>query len=488
MRLKSLLFAFLILSINSYGQSGISVRAAANIVTTDATITSKLPGCDCVGPVQVGSPIDSCNVLIQALDARIGSATGLQGTLNAGNIATQVAGGTAQINLQDNLGGAGYNVALSPSFFTMSYGGAGGISIFPSNVTNSQIRWIDNASSHYSFIAAGSLHKNWSLSTPDTGGVIPVENGRDKLTVNGVGSFGALDYNGVGVYSGSFAKVALFVAAGVGEVGIEDATNPHHYNQLYAYKGLTGVSNTNYLPSTAHNGDTLATIGDLSNVPLDSVLKAGNISSRAIGIFSFLNHSSTPDFQSVIDTTKFQSFKRVSNQMWQSNFLSTGIAHTYLNIGTTTNITQNIKFAADTITVGCTGLGCAFDVYIPAKGGTVAFTSDIPSVSNVAQVDTMGLTSGATIRTYTTPAANATYIIGAYLNPTAVAGNVSINVVFTDENSTTQTIQIISASTTGYGNGRMQPIRVKASSLISITTIVSVSATYDAGATIKFDH
>jgi hypothetical protein len=119
------------------------------------------------------------------------------------------------------------------------------------------------------------------------------------------------------------------------------------------------------------------------------------------------------------------------------------------------------------------------DSLIAVSGGATS-----PTVSSSA--DLTAQTTADTITSVTSVAATSTYNVGAYLNVTAVTTDViEVQIIFTDENNTAQTITLPTVSTTGYVSMTPQIIRVKASTTITVKTTLTTAAgsiTFDTGA------
>jgi hypothetical protein len=119
------------------------------------------------------------------------------------------------------------------------------------------------------------------------------------------------------------------------------------------------------------------------------------------------------------------------------------------------------------------------DSLIAVSGGATS-----PTVSSSA--DLTAQTTADTITSVTSVAATSTYNVGAYLNVTAVTTDViEVQIIFTDENNTAQTITLPTVSTTGYVSMTPQIIRVKASTTITVKTTLTTgvgSITFDTGA------
>lgn len=135
-------------------------------------------------------------------------------------------------------------------------------------------------------------------------------------------------------------------------------------------------------------------------------------------------------------------------------------------------------------------------------GGTTA-----PLDLTVAQVNAMlgtgssvssgiftNAASGGAILSITSEASLSTYRLGAWMNITAIsAASLTIQVVYTDETSTVQTVTIFPMGTTSAGSTATGPvllpsmeIRVKASTTITVSSVLTgVSSTYDAGASLQ---
>jgi hypothetical protein len=108
------------------------------------------------------------------------------------------------------------------------------------------------------------------------------------------------------------------------------------------------------------------------------------------------------------------------------------------------------------------------------------------AASASASSDFTAQTTAGTITSVTSAAATSTYNVGAYLNVTAVTTDViEVQIIFTDENNTAQTITLPTVSTTGYVSMTPQIIRVKASTTITVKTTLTTgvgSITFDTGA------
>jgi hypothetical protein len=108
------------------------------------------------------------------------------------------------------------------------------------------------------------------------------------------------------------------------------------------------------------------------------------------------------------------------------------------------------------------------------------------TITSVTSADLTAQTTAGTITSVTSAAATSTYNVGAYLNVTAVTTDViEVQIIFTDENNTAQTITLPTVSTTGYVSMTPQIIRVKASTTITVKTTLTTgvgSSTFDTGA------
>lgn len=124
--------------------------------------------------------------------------------------------------------------------------------------------------------------------------------------------------------------------------------------------------------------------------------------------------------------------------------------------------------------------------------GTVAYTSNINS-TNVAQCDTTGITVAATLRSYTS-SAGGTYLIGGYINITAISGGDALGyfVRWIDENNAIQYAGIgPNPTATGFSASSPIFIRVHSNSIIRVYDSLTTSGgavTYDAGAVIQLNH
>jgi hypothetical protein len=117
---------------------------------------------------------------------------------------------------------------------------------------------------------------------------------------------------------------------------------------------------------------------------------------------------------------------------------------------------------------------------------------------DIADTNFTGLNGAKTLLSKTSAAVVTTYDITTYMNVTADATDVlSINITYTDENSNSTTITqnlqphgggwvtVTTAGVTDNFSGAVTEIRAKASTTISVATILSVgggTTTYDAGA------
>lgn len=121
-----------------------------------------------------------------------------------------------------------------------------------------------------------------------------------------------------------------------------------------------------------------------------------------------------------------------------------------------------------------------------ADGDRLRFNSGDTSFINIPyrHVDTTGLTSAATVFSYTNGASDATFNFGGYFVSTT-SGSLSYNVTFTDETNTSRTLPFAAIST-GYHSVNNFTIRAKASTTITVDiSYSSGTPTYDAGVTLQ---
>lgn len=127
----------------------------------------------------------------------------------------------------------------------------------------------------------------------------------------------------------------------------------------------------------------------------------------------------------------------------------------------------------------------ASSTYAPIANPTFTGIVIGPNLSNIINVtDLTAQTTATTIATYT-PATNSTYKVGGYLTVTAVTTDViNLQITWTDENNTSRTLSFPSISSTGYNSQTDINIRVKASTAITLSTVLTTgvgSITYDVG-------
>lgn len=127
-------------------------------------------------------------------------------------------------------------------------------------------------------------------------------------------------------------------------------------------------------------------------------------------------------------------------------------------------------------------------------GNTSVTDTRINGKINVAgSADQTAQTASGNVTTYTTGAADSTFNIAGRLTVTSVTGGtVTLQVTYTDETNTSRTISFFNMgattaalSTTGVSSFPMlAEVRVKASTTITVATVVTGTITFNAGATI----
>jgi hypothetical protein len=131
--------------------------------------------------------------------------------------------------------------------------------------------------------------------------------------------------------------------------------------------------------------------------------------------------------------------------------------------------------------------GTAYQVPIVNAGGT-AMAWGATSITQ-ASADLTAQTSAGNITTFTVGASTATFNISSYLNVTAISTDViQIQVTYTDENNTAQTISLNTVNSVANANYNPVTIRAKNATTITVKTNLTVGAgsvTFDAGARIQ---
>lgn len=108
--------------------------------------------------------------------------------------------------------------------------------------------------------------------------------------------------------------------------------------------------------------------------------------------------------------------------------------------------------------------------------------------ATVASADITAQTTAGNITTYTVGSSTATFNISSYLNVTAISTDIiQVQITYTDENNTAQTISLANQSAVGNANYNPVTIRAKNATTITVKTNLSTSGgsvTFDAGARI----
>jgi hypothetical protein len=133
--------------------------------------------------------------------------------------------------------------------------------------------------------------------------------------------------------------------------------------------------------------------------------------------------------------------------------------------------------------------GINFSVSNASTTPTLSVTSVTGILATAASADlTSKTTATTTVVSFANSASAATFKVGAYLTVNSVTTDVvNMRIAWTDENNTAQIFNYSNISTTGYNNQAELNIRVKASTTITVSTILTTSSgsiNYDVGASI----
>lgn len=155
---------------------------------------------------------------------------------------------------------------------------------------------------------------------------------------------------------------------------------------------------------------------------------------------------------------------------------------------TSGTVTTTVADAAGTYNwIYPTTAGAALNVLTSQAGGTTAMTwSSVPIIQ--ATADLTAQTSAGNITTFVVGSSTATFDISSYLNVTAISTDIiQVQITYTDENNTAQTISLANTSTVTNANYSPVTIRAKNATTITVKTNLSTgggSITFDAGARI----
>jgi|GEM_PF-5927919 len=253
---------------------------------------------------------------------------------------------------------------------------------------------------------------------------------------------------------------------------------------------IFGNSNAPNLMGKGINLDTIYSINDFALTAPDG---GGFILPATKNIFVLTDGAHTADTAAFLDIPPSRK----------------DIAHINLKQGTTPTVLKdgdfwhdasgfNIRVGSTTTTLGggtvstfsaINSSGINFSVSNASTTPTLSVTSVTGILATAASANlTSKTTATTTVVSFANGASAASYKVGGYLTVNSVTTDViNMRIVWTDENSNVQTFNYSNISTIGYNNLAELNIRVKASTTITVSTILTTSSgsiNYDVGASI----
>lgn len=329
----------------------------------NTNITTKT-GAKSITPINVGGNIDSACRYMLWLNSLIGAATGLQGTLNAGNSASTTAGGTSAIVLQDPVT-TNAQMTITHSSLQFQTGSSNNILFIPGfSIAQPAMRMYDYTTGNYSALSPGALTGARTFTFPDESGSLVTHTTKDPITI-GTSSTGTVITNTyVDIRNSGNTILRLSASSsGTGAVILKDGTS--------AFSGLIFPSNL-----SANRGSLIPDEG--TGIGLSSTIVLHTTKddiTRLGGSFKTILR----DFEIKSQTVAGLDIFKLTN--------TAGIAQLYMGDGSGTNYT---------IFQSANALSASVNILGPAHSGTL-FTNDHGNSSQVLTgATTMVVTHGLT--------------------------------------------------------------------------------------------